>query len=104
MLWGELRQAQKPLILVFNKIDLYTDAEREQIYENLRSLSLGKEAWVRSSEETEAKAENSQIPIFDSAFSEVVMVAAEPTSIPVRVEWGDGRVTHEWGDAAAPNR
>lgn len=105
----ELRQVQKPLILVFNKIDLYTDAERKQIYENLRSLSLGKEAWVKSREETDSsldfhlieeksttKAENSQMPIFDSAFSEVVMVAAEPTSVPVRVEWGDGRVTHEW--------
>ncbi|MGK7945447.1 MAG: Era-like GTP-binding protein, partial [Microcystaceae cyanobacterium] len=34
----ELRQSQKPLILVFNKIDLYPDQDREAIYQQLQDL------------------------------------------------------------------
>jgi len=37
----ELRQAQKPLILVFNKIDLYPDQDRQSIYKNLQQLGAG---------------------------------------------------------------
>ncbi|MGK7923340.1 MAG: GTP-binding protein [Trichodesmium sp.] len=77
---SELQKAQKPLILVFNKIDLYSETEREEIYQNLQNLV------VHQSE----KLENIY-PI-----SEVVMVSAEPTPIPVRIEWPDGKVTNEW--------
>jgi len=74
----ELRQAQKPLILVFNKIDLYPDADRTTIYQNLQLLGAG----------------NPQSPPLLP--DEVVMVAAEPAPIEVRVEWTDGSVTYEW--------
>ena len=74
----ELRQAQKPLILVFNKIDLYPDIDKEAIYKNLRSLG----------------AANPQAKPLQP--DEIVMVAAEPTPIEVRVEWPDGNVTYEW--------
>lgn len=74
----ELRQAQKPLILVFNKIDLYPDADRTTIYQNLQLLGAG----------------NPQAPPLLP--DEVVMVAAEPAPIEVRVEWIDGSVTYEW--------
>ncbi|MUL37258.1 GTPase [Gloeocapsopsis sp. AAB1 = 1H9] len=71
----KLRQAQKPLILVFNKIDLYPDTDREAIHHNLRQLATqGHE--VMSPDE-------------------IVMVAAEPAAMEVRVEWADGKVTHE---------
>ena len=35
-----LRQASKPMVLVFNKIDLYPDADRQIIYETLRDERL----------------------------------------------------------------
>ncbi|BAZ02491.1 small GTP-binding protein domain-containing protein [Tolypothrix tenuis PCC 7101] len=74
----DLRQAQKPLILVFNKIDLYPDTDRAKIYENLQQLGAG-----------HPEAE----PLLPD---EIVMVAAEPAPMEVRVEWPDGNVTYEW--------
>jgi small GTP-binding protein len=74
----ELRQAQKPLILVFNKIDLYPDTDRDTIYKNLQVLGAG----------------HPQAPPLLP--DEVVMVAAEPAPIEVRVEWADGRVSYDW--------
>ncbi|MBR8838185.1 MAG: GTP-binding protein [Stigonema ocellatum SAG 48.90 = DSM 106950] len=74
----KLRQTQKPLILVFNKIDLYPDTDKEAIYKNL--LSLG--------------AANPQAKPLQP--DEIVMVAAEPAPIEVRVEWPNGDVTYEW--------
>jgi hypothetical protein len=78
----ELRQAQKPLILVFNKIDLYPESDRQVIYQQL--LKLG-----------------TQNPDSDSLTQllspeEIVMVSAEPAPIEVREEWTDGRVTTTW--------
>jgi len=74
----ELRQAQKPLILVFNKIDLYPETDKAAIYNNLQQLGAG----------------NPQAKPLQP--DEIVMVAAEPAAIEVRVEWPDGNVTHEW--------
>jgi small GTP-binding protein len=83
----ELRLAQKPLIVVFNKIDLYTEAEQAAIVENLRQVV--------------SEAKTSKIPLkapsrLNQAVLEVVKVAAEPAPIPVRVQWPDGRVTSQW--------
>ncbi len=74
----ELRQSQKPLILVFNKIDLYPDTDREQIYRNLQQLG---------------RANPQSQPLKPD---EIVMVAAEPAPMEVRVEFPDGRVDYEW--------
>ncbi|WP_199332035.1 GTP-binding protein [Anabaena lutea] len=74
----ELRQAQKPLILVFNKIDLYPDTDRNTIYKNLQLLGAGN------------LQEKPLLP------DEIVMVAAEPASMEVRVEYPDGTVSYEW--------
>lgn len=76
----ELRKAKKPLILVFNKVDLYSETEREEIYQNLQKIAV-----YQSGE-------------FEDIYSpsEVVMVAADPTPLPVRIEWSDGKVTNEW--------
>jgi small GTP-binding protein len=74
----ELRQSQKPLILVFNKIDLYPDTDRKSIYQNLQQLGAG----------------NPQAtPLLPD---EIVMVAAEPAPMEVRVEYPDGSVSYEW--------
>ncbi|MEA5617795.1 GTP-binding protein [Cronbergia sp. UHCC 0137] len=74
----ELRQAQKPLILVFNKIDLYPETDKRAIYNNLQRLGAGNPT---------AK------PLLPD---EIVMVAAEPAPMEVRVEWPDGSVSYEW--------
>jgi len=74
----EFRQAQKPLILVFNKIDLYPDTDRETIYRNLQQLG---------------KANPQAKPLNPD---EIVMVAAEPAPMEVRVEFSDGNVSYEW--------
>ncbi len=78
----ELRSAQKPLILVFNKIDLYPDRNREEIYENLASL----ESYVG-----EGNALRQML-----SRNEIVLIAANPTPIQVRVEKPDGTQTFEW--------
>lgn len=78
----ELRQAQKPLILVFNKIDLYPETDRKVIYRQLQQLGTG------SSRDRGLQKILSE--------DEIVMVAAEPAPIEVRVEWPDGQVTYEW--------
>ncbi len=80
----ELRQAQKPLILVFNKIDLYPDTDRQAIYQNLSQIAAGTRG-------------HSQVKTIDVLLpDEIVMVAAEPAPLEVRVEWLDGKVTYEW--------
>ncbi len=74
----QLRQAQKPLILVFNKIDLYPDTDRKSIYKNLQVLGAG---------------DPQATPLLPD---EIVMVAAEPAPMEVRVEYPDGNVSYEW--------
>jgi small GTP-binding protein len=76
----ELQQAHKPLLLVFNKTDLYPDRDRQTIYEKLQTLF--------------ASSGHPHRPILSP--DEVVMVAADPAPVEVRVEWEDGRITHEW--------
>ncbi|NEO50386.1 MAG: DUF697 domain-containing protein, partial [Moorea sp. SIO4A3] len=84
----ELRQSQKPLILVFNKIDLYPEQDREAIYQQLQQLGTGSPKDRRLQKMLSA--------------DEIVLVAAEPASMEVRVEWPDGRVTYEW-ETPPPN-
>ncbi|NJL64076.1 MAG: DUF697 domain-containing protein [Methylacidiphilales bacterium] len=74
----QLRKSQKPLILVFNKVDLYPDTDREAVYRNLQQLGAGN------------LLEKPLQP------DEIVMVAAEPAPLEVRVEYADGKVDYEW--------
>ncbi|MBF2056082.1 MAG: DUF697 domain-containing protein [Cyanobacterium sp. T60_A2020_053] len=73
----ELRRYQKPLLLVFNKIDLYPEVDQKAIYQQLQQLS-----------------NDTQQPLFTP--DEVVMVAAQPQPLPVRVELPDGTIKQEW--------
>lgn len=77
----ELRTTQKPLILVFNKIDLYPDTDRQTIYYQLQQLNA-----AHSGGDIEALIST----------KEIVMVAAQPQQIQVRVESADGTVTSSW--------
>lgn len=74
---GELQRSQKPLILVFNKIDLYPDQDCQEIYQQLQAIKI-----------------DNQNPILSP--EEVVRVAARPQPILVKVKYPDGKVTEEW--------
>ncbi len=77
----ELRSTQKPMILVFNKIDLFPDQDRQKIYQQLQKLN----------------AANSRGSFEDIiAPHEIVTVAAKPQPIQVRTESADGTVTNTW--------
>jgi hypothetical protein len=78
----ELRRAQKPLLLVFNKIDLYPDQTRQAIYQNLQGLA--------------AKTRGGEALQQILSANEIVLVAADPTPLQVRVEHPDGRITETW--------
>ncbi|WP_019504503.1 GTP-binding protein [Pleurocapsa sp. PCC 7319] len=77
----ELRSTQKPLILVFNKVDLYPEQDRQKIYRQLQQLN---------SAHSMGSLEDIISP------NEIVMVAAKPQQILVRVESIDGTVNTSW--------
>ncbi len=79
----QLYATSKPLLLVFNKIDLYPETDRESVANNLQAL------W----QQAESKAD---LPKGARLVDDIVMVSAEPTPLQVRVEWPDGRTTEEW--------
>ena len=78
---AELKRQQKPLLLVFNKTDLYPEVDRQAVYDTLDQLKqkLGSDPKDQA-----------------LAIDEVVMVAASPAPVRVRVEWPDGRIYQEW--------
>lgn len=87
----ELRKTQKPLILVFNKIDLYPEIDRQTIYDKLQTLAQGeltKDNW-----ELEPPPPVKDMPL---PSDEIVMVAAEPAPLQVRVELPNGKINYEW--------
>jgi uncharacterized protein len=80
----ELRAAQKPLLLVFNKSDLYPEQERQFIYQHLQKLG------------DDLDPINSALIHRLLSADEVVMVAADPAPLQVRLEYPDGTVKYEW--------
>lgn len=85
----ELQAAHKPLILVFNKTDLYPDRDRDTIYRKLQTLL----------QQEQKRPYSAPVPFSNRPFlvaDDVVMVAADPAPVEVRVEYPDGRVEHEW--------
>jgi len=100
----ELQTAQKPLILVFNKIDLYPELDRQTIYKSLQNLGNNSENLATDEVKDKSDSENlsSNNPSPKSTTNnhpkslEIVMVAAEPAPMQVRIEWPDGSITHEW--------
>lgn len=87
----ELRAAGKPIILVFNKIDLYPEQDRQAIYQQLQSLGRRRRGRRKSPDKIDINSKQELISKKD-----IVMVAAEPAAMQVRVEWPDGRVGYEW--------
>ena len=79
----QLYATRKPLLLVFNKIDLHPETDRAAIAQNLEAL------WQKA----EGKAD---LPEGARLVDDIVMISAEPTPLQVRVEWPNGRITEEW--------
>lgn len=77
----QLRSTHKPLIVVFNKVDLYPDLDRQQIYRQLQKLNFAHS--LDSSDEIVST-------------QEIVMVAAKPQPIKVRVESTEGEINDSW--------
>ena len=71
---SSLREAQKPIILVFNQIDRYPDADRDQVYETIRDERV--RHLVRP--------------------EDVVMTAAKPDPHKVKIRNTDGTTTVAW--------
>ncbi|MBE9067337.1 DUF697 domain-containing protein [Leptolyngbya cf. ectocarpi LEGE 11479] len=95
-----LHQTRKPLLLVFNKIDLYPDTDCQAVYDNLKRLQVQLTLSPNSedAEDEKATVPPSDLPIVD----DIILIAAEPSPLQVRIEWSDGRVTEEW-ETPAPN-
>ncbi len=71
-----LGELGKPLLLVFNKMDLYPELDQAQILAQLRQLGRGE-----------------RLPL---GLDEIACVAAEPNPRRVRHERADGRVEEAW--------
>ncbi|MEB3290312.1 MAG: GTP-binding protein [Leptolyngbya sp.] len=82
----DLYRQNKPLLLVLNKMDLYPEVDRQTIYADLNHLR-----------QTLALEVGGLAPL---AVDEVVMVAASPAPVPVRMEWPDGRHQEVWESPA----
>jgi uncharacterized protein len=99
----ELQTAQKPLILVFNKIDLYPELDRQAIYKSLQALGNTESLAdaVTDKRDGENLVDRSAKVVTKSVtknpkYLEIAMIAAEPAPVQVRMEWSDGSITHEW--------
>lgn len=75
---AELRQVQRPIVMVVNKADLYPNLQPEMIYEKLADLQ--------------------QV----LTTHEILLTAASPAPVPVRSEWPDGRSQENW-EVSPPN-
>lgn len=68
-----LRQSGRPLLIVVNKADLYPDLDATGVYERL--------------------AEPLQKVLTPE---DILLTSAAPAPVEIRVEWPDGRTTHDW--------
>jgi uncharacterized protein len=82
-----LHETHKPLLLVFNKIDLYPDCDRNAINTNLQTL------WQQVTHETKPLF---PLPQSNRLVDDIILVAADPAPVQVRIEWPDGSSTEEW--------
>jgi small GTP-binding protein len=92
---ADLYRMSKPVLLVFNKVDLYPSADYQVIVKRLQKL-LHESIPDPSSTPDGRKPTSSFIPSFQFTEANIVGVAADPKPIQVRVEWCDGRITNEW--------
>ncbi len=85
---AELQDAHKPILLVFNKSDLYPNQDRRAIYQKLQELFAEERDPGRGS-----YSEGGRPFLLPE---DILLVAAQPAPLQVRVEWENGTVSHEW--------
>lgn len=85
---AELQDAHKPILLVFNKSDLYPNQDRRAIYQKLQGLFAEGGDPVRGGYSERGRP--FLLP------EDILLVAAQPAPLQLRVEWEDGTVSHEW--------
>lgn len=73
-----LRQSGRPLLIVVNKADLYPDLDADRVYERLA-----------------APLQQVLTP------ADILLTSAAPAPVEIRVEWPDGRTTHDWETPSA---
>lgn len=78
---ANLQKANKPLLLVFNKADLYPDINPQAIHDRLKLA---------------AQSELTVSHRYGSGIDAVIQIAAAPTPLQVRTEWPDGRISYDW--------
>ena len=78
---SQLRQSQKPILIVFNKIDLYPEQDRQSIYNQLLLM------------DGDIKGEVVEQFI---APDRIVMVSAKPQPIQVRQKTSEGTIENIW--------
>lgn len=83
----QLQHNHKPLILVFNKIDLYPDTDIKTIYNHLQQFNFNQK--------------NKEI-FFNISLQEIARISADPQPFPMRIEWEDGRITQAY-ETPPPN-
>ncbi len=71
----QLLESKKPVLLVFNKIDLYPEIDQSTICEKLKELACQRKIPLRA--------------------KDIVCIAAEPNPVLVQVEYPDGTVKEE---------
>ena len=84
-----LHETRNPLLLIFNNTDLYPDTDRQAVYTNLQRLQSQLSANPASAADP---IHQTDLPLVD----DVILVAADPSPLQVRIEWPDGHITEEW--------
>jgi len=78
---AQLQTFYKPILLVFNKTDLYPESDRIAIYKALQNEEMRKLILPQ----------------------EIVLAAAEPKSVKVRIQYSDGRDSQEMWEQPKPD-
>jgi uncharacterized protein len=115
-----LRNAQKPIILVFNKIDLYPEKTREEIYQNLLNLIANQpivasqagplnppflnapSGYMLGDFETDLARKSPSIGGLGGDLSnlltesDIVLIAAAPAPEQIRIEKANGQTEYIW--------
>ncbi len=94
----ELRKSQKPIVIVFNKVDLYPQADRQSIVKKLQSLNVANQETLDKTSSNDPDSDQTTSETLEQFLveNEIVMVSAKPRDIQVRTEAADGTVTTTW--------
>ncbi|NEQ96937.1 MAG: DUF697 domain-containing protein [Cyanothece sp. SIO2G6] len=87
----DLLAQQKPIVVVCNKCDRHPDFDAAAVLE-----TLGLQSPDSPSSSSAVTQDRSSVKTWSLTRANIVQVAAAPDPVQVRVEWPDGRISHEW--------